>query len=1183
MNLKGIIHKNIRWHTRYYRLVAMAVTITVAIITGSLVVGDSVRTTLVRRVAERLGNTETILFSRNSFMAEEILQTPLFDGSARGILFVNGFIPHNGKLTPVFVWGTDDMSIQKGEVKINLPLAKELGRIPTGETTRISNRSQKFGKIGRTPTGETYTQWLNPLNPKVKMESGNLHTEDIVLRLPATGLVPSGSLFVTENYTTSLRLSFGGIVDVREGGNISMKNEQTLPFNLFMNREELAEALETEGKINLVLSEKNISSEELEQFWNYGMSGLSFAQGDGFTEIVSDRIFLQEEVTATVCRDNQSPNRLFSYLANAIQRDSVSIPYSFVTAMDRFGDEPLQKEDIILSDYAAKRLQAKMGDRVEITYFTSRDLKTLVTKTTVLRVKEIVPLSRFMEDETLSADFPGLSDVENCTDWDSDLPIDMNLITEEDEQYWELYKNTPKAIVAYEAVAHDWSNAYGNATAIRVADRIPDLSGLHAAQMGIQLVYPREAGLYAAKNGVDFASLFLALGFFIILSALLLMVIPLSEMFYQRRHETNLLQALGYTRKRIMGILWRESVPVVFVSSVIGVIAGLLYTFLLIWLLGNVWKGATHTEGFAVYPDILTILYGFIIGTGISLGLLRVVISRNSKKNAFFLSIEHHSSPSSYHANSANSPHNSNSQYHPNSSNNSHNPNTPYHPKSSQSPLIPAVHPHNNNHFSVLHPQNPDHNPHLPTSPRAPLFSFASFFSLASLVSIATLFSLAIIILNIFFLYSVTLFVISGAMLITTAALWLYFLICGKGVGTKGAFRRKKMIWNRLYADRKQAMLSFFTLAMGVFIVFSVGLNRKGFADSAQIRSGTGGYSLWCESSVPIYHTMSSEDGREKLSLTGLPSDTRIMQCLRLSADDASCLNLNKITTPTILGIETSALLDSDFKLEQGLYSSDRASVFEALKIKNGTVYPALVDATVLTWSLGMNLGDTLYYKGGKGEEIAIQLVGTLSNSIFQGHILIDRRLFSEIWEETTGSEVFLLKVDENEKEETKQLLSQALSEYGVHITTTNERLRQFNTVTDTYLTIFLTLGGLGLLLGIMGFVIVVRKNLATRLIEVNMYRTLGFTDSIIAQTLYRENLLVPLFAIVTGVIGSIVGVSTGIIHAGIWVWLTSLVFTLFFVASVIIFVKKSVGKVMKRGKLKGKSGMWEVEIRNKK
>jgi len=227
-------------------------------------------------------------------------------------------------------------------------------------------------------------------------------------------------------------------------------------------------------------------------------------------------------------------------------------------------------------------------------------------------------------------------------------------------------------------------------------------------------------------------------------------------------------------------------------------------------------------------------------------------------------------------------------------------------------------------------------------------------------------------------------------------------------------------------------------------------------------------------------------------------------------------------------------------------------------------IIPALIDATVLTWSLMMNLGDTLRYTNDRGQEVPILLAGTLSNSIFQGHILIDRADFAEIWPETTGSEVFLLKTAETEKEEVRTLLAQALNEYGVRVTTTNDRLKQFNTVTDTYLTIFLTLGSLGLLLGIMAFVVVIRKNLAMRRREIILYRTLGFTDSRIEQILYRENLIVPLGAIATGLICSFAAVSLSFMNTGIWIWLLALLFAVFFVVCVVVFVRRQVKQEIK-------------------
>ena len=1039
ITLKSLIQKNITFFVRYYQLAALATVITVATLVGSLMVGDSVRTTLLKRVAERLGDTETIIFSRYSFIEESLLEAPLFQENVRGILLTNGFISHHGRLIPVFVWGVNDRQIARGTARMNRALLREIGE-----------------------------------------DQPNA----IALRLPASGLIPSGSLFVTDNYTTSMRLSFDGIVAIEDGGNISMKNEHTIPLNIFVNRNELAETMQTEGKINLMLANREISTDEFEKAWNFATSGMSVNYMNGFTEITSDRVFIQEEVVTTIIQDNGNANILFSYLANSIERDGMSIPYSFVTAMNRFQGETLQENEIILSDYSANRIHAKTGDRIQITYYTSKDLKTLQTDTVELRVKKIVPLSVFLADTTLSADFPGLSDVERCTDWDSDLPINMDLITDEDEKYWEDYRTAPKAIIAYNTVAGDWSNAYGNATAIRLEDsRNPDLSGLRSAMFGIQMVYPRNVGVFAAMNGVDFSGLFLALGFFIIISAILLMVVPLSEMLYRRKPEISLLKALGFTNQRITNILSKESTPVVLVASVVGVVAGFIYTSLVMWLLGNVWKGATNTDGFSVFPSGIAIIAGSLIGIGLSLWILRITIVRHLKEKKIV---------------------------------------------------------HRKKKTAVN---------------RKKIF-----------VLLASMATLAITGLNVLLFNSVALFVTVGVLLLATAAIWGDYLICSNGspVATE-AFSTNKLVWGTLLAQKKQALLSFFTLATGVFIVFSVGLNRKGFTNNAQILAGTGGYTLWCESTVPVYHNMMTTAGREKLSLTDLPDNTEILQCLRLNADDASCLNLNKVSTPTVLGIDMQALSESEFKIEQNIFSLDGQMVFDRLltsietKQRADCVYPALVDETVLIWSLGKSLGDTLFYKNDKGQYVAILLAGTLSNTIFQGNILIDRHLFTEIWQETAGSEVFLLKTNEADKEDVKRLLSQALNEYGIRVTTTNDRLQQFNAVSDTYLTIFMTLGGLGLLIGLMSFVVVIRKSLVSRRYEIALYKSLGFTNDKIESILFQENCIVPLYAIITGILCSLAGIGVRFTNTGIGVWLMAALLVILFVLYILLFVKKTV------------------------
>lgn len=612
MNTRRLISQTVYRYKSFYRLIATAVVVAVAVITGSLAVGDSVRTTLVKRVEERLGNTETIIFSRYSYLSDEVVRNLSGEGHSAdevahhlkaqytAYLHLNGFVSISGNLIPVMVWGSDDKGVERGEAKINQTLYNEI----------------KSAQSAKSPL------------PK-----------EIVLRLPTAGMVPIGSMYVTDSYTTSLRLSFSSVLREEEDGNLNLRNEQMLPLNIFVNREELAEALGVSGKINVILSNKITSMEEFSAAWSWAHSGLqvkSDTQGGqpAFT-VTSERIFIQNQVVEALCKTETTlptevahANRFYAYLANAIRKDNLSIPYSFITAIDHYNGYPIPPNEIILTDYAARRLNVRLHDTLSIRYFISRQFKTLREDSLLLTVGKIVPLYEVQANPLLRADFPGLSNAARCTDWDSDLPINMNLITDEDEAYWTMYKNTPKALLPYSAMAPRWENAFGNATALQIYTQENQLNRLTPDIFDIQLVYPREAAIVAARSGVDFSSLFLSLAIFIIVSAALLMVVPLSEMLWVRRHEVDVLKAIGFSNRRITQLLRRETLPVVLLSALTGVIVGLIYTYFTLLLLGSVWKGATHTQGFGLYPNPITITIGVVAGVVLSLSLLFVVLRK---------------------------------------------------------------------------------------------------------------------------------------------------------------------------------------------------------------------------------------------------------------------------------------------------------------------------------------------------------------------------------------------------------------------------------------------------------------------------------------------------------------------------------------------------------------------------
>lgn len=1030
--LKGVhIAKNesIRFYASHYRLISLAVLIAVAVIVGSLLIGNSVRQTLIRRVNERLGKIETVIFSRNSFLSDSILLEPLFANSTRGILLSDGFISSNGQLLPVMVWGMEDDSFN-GKALLNQSLSDELH-----------------------------------LSPK----------EDIILRLPKGGLVPSGSLFVTDNYTASLRLEQAGIKHVDDGGNISLRNEQSLPLNIFVSRSELAEAMEVTGKINLLLSEKHISESDFATSWKAEYSGIkirhsSYELSDDYVELTTERVFLQEALVNHLDEQNDSVNHLFSYLANSIRLGNTSVPYSFATALDEFKGYDLKPDELLLSDYSAHRLGAKIGDSIIVSFFVSKGLKDLKTDSVCLSVGGIIPLNQLVADGALSADFPGLSDVEHCTDWDSDLPIDMSLITDEDEEYWNLYRSTPKVLLPYGLMKSIWSNDYGTATALRFGGQSALTDDLNFSMFDVQVIHPRESAMYAARNSIDFSGLFLALGFFIIISAILLFVSPLSEMYWQRREETNLLSSLGYSDKRIVNRYWNEAFPVVGIASLLGVLAGIIYTIIVMWFLGTIWNGATQTTNLGVYINVRSVIIGLCVSLFVILILLNCQIKRTVEG------------------------------------------------KSNQK----EVKRHNSHRF------------------------------LLCCVG-ATVLSAIVFVANISYLNSIYLFVLCGLLYVIVAGMWGEYIVRRKSVPLSDGFSDKQQTYATLFYGLRQARVSYYALAFGIFAVFAVGLNRQQAAGSVESSNATGGFSLWAETTVPVYYDLMTHEGRSQLSLDELPESTTVMQALRLGADDASCLNLNKVTQPTILGIDMPMLQESAFQITQGI------SDFREYVTKSGDTYPVILDQESLIWSLGLSVGDTLHYQKDNGEPVNLLIAGTLATGIFQGFALMDTRLFKEIWPEISGSKIMLIKT--KEPQQASQLLSQALNEYGIRVMTTDQRLNKFNELVNTYLSIFLSLGGVGMLLGILSFVVVIRKNLLVRRNDVQLYQSIGYSQERIQAQLFHENIPLPLYAVASGTLAALLSTCYNFGSNDVWTWLQAMVFALMFVGAVGWFVKRACHK----------------------
>jgi ABC-type antimicrobial peptide transport system permease subunit len=96
-------------------------------------------------------------------------------------------------------------------------------------------------------------------------------------------------------------------------------------------------------------------------------------------------------------------------------------------------------------------------------------------------------------------------------------------------------------------------------------------------------------------------------------------------------------------------------------------------------------------------------------------------------------------------------------------------------------------------------------------------------------------------------------------------------------------------------------------------------------------------------------------------------------------------------------------------------------------------------------------------------------------------------------------------------------MLEEKLADFGLDAQTTADRLAGYQVVENTYLSTFLTLGGLGLLLGTLGLAVVMVRNVLERRSELALLQAVGFGRSSILRLVLAENAFVLVFGVLIG------------------------------------------------------------------
>ena len=331
-------------------------------------------------------------------------------------------------------------------------------------------------------------------------------------------------------------------------------------------------------------------------------------------------------------------------------------------------------------------------------------------------------------------------------------------------------------------------------------------------------------------------------------------------------------------------------------------------------------------------------------------------------------------------------------------------------------------------------------------------------------------------------------------------------------------------------------MLSIAVIASATFILISVEAFRRGdqLADTGP-RSGVGGYDLVVETLLPVVRDPNTREGREALNLFDLDQSVTFEPLRLLPGDDASCLNLYEPRNPRIVAASERFLRNGRFAFGSSLATTDaeRANPWLLLEkpMPDGAI-PVIADANSMTYVLHKKLGDDIVLPRGD-REIRLRLVAALSDSIFQGELLMAEQPFVTLFPEQQGYQILLVQAGHEPAARLRATLEDGMSDLGARVTGTAERLAQFHRVENTYLSTFQTLGGLGLLLGTFGLATVLLRNVLERKKELALLGAVGYRRAHVMMMVVAENVLLLVAGLTAGALSAALAIAPAVAERG--------------------------------------------------
>ncbi len=1070
----SLIVRSIRHYWRTNLAVIAGVATAVAVLAGAMLVGDSVRGSLRDLVLQRLGRTDRIVLSTGFFRAA------LADQLRADVDF------------QFFYTDACPLIVMQG-----LVTDQSTGR--RASQVQVYGVDDRFWRFHRVSGREGPDARGAFISRALARDIGAGADSTALVRVERPSAIPIESLHGRKEDTgRTLRLTVRAVLDAAQMGDFSIRPSQADVRAVFVPLAQLQRELDQPGRANaLLIADRDAPTDsalqpllkkyaQLEDFGltvraldNRNAIALEAHAGllDGPRAAAADRVAAEKGLTAYP---------VMTYVVNTLRSGDRQIPYSLVTAIDLRTIAPAlsgpanpQRPPIVLNEWAARELGVAVGAPITLEYYVWLEPGLLETRTADFVVAAIVPLSGAAADPDLTPDYPGITHAASLGDWDPPFPIDLKRIRPADEEYWKRYKTTPKAFVPYEVGQHLWGTRFGDRTSLRIAGN-PSIGSIGEQLGGYG---------FALKEALD----------------------PLAIGFMVRD-----VRAEGLAASRGATDFGEYFVYFSFflVASAL-VLAALFFRLGVeqrareVGLLRAVGFGTPRVRRLFAAEALVLAFAGSALGIAgaIAYGAAMMAGLRTWWSGAVgTTALTLHVSPASLLAGAAGAF------------------------VASMACIWWTLRAlaRRSERSLLAGDLSDEHQPGVRRRRTVAVAAAASFASIGAALVVAAL-AKAIDPAGAFFGAGAA--VLIACLCLVAVQLRRARVRTAAGHGWRPVVR----LGMRYASDRpSRSILAIAVIASATFILISVDAFRRGAVDPGDRRSGTGGYSLLVDLMLPVVHDPNSRDGREALGLTDTSSPA--FEPFRvLPGDETSCLNLYQPTNPRILGATTRFIDAGRFSFQASLASTDAERNNPWLLLERAAAdeaVPIVADANSLTYVLHKKIGDDIVVAHGTSP-IRLRIVAALSDSIFQGELLMSDANFVRLFPEQQGYRFLLVDTPPERAPETAAAIENGAADLGADATSTSERLAEFHAVENTYLSTFQTLGGLGLLVGTLGLAAILLRNVLERRRELALLRAVGYGRTHLFAVVLAENAVLLGWGLAIGAVSALVAIAPASVERG--------------------------------------------------